>query len=116
MAYTFALVSAVVGLGRNDYRIEGNRARLRLMEKGDQEKLVWLHRDAEEYLDAYIAAVGIDDQKAPLLQSLDKAQRLSGLALNRRAMLDVVKLRCRAAGLSEESCDHTFRGTGITVF
>jgi len=65
-------------LGRNDYRIEGNRAGLRLMEKGDQEKLVWLHRDAEEYLDAYIAAAGIDDQKAPLFQSLAKAQRLPG--------------------------------------
>jgi len=31
-------------------------------------------------------------------------------------MLDVVKARCRTAGLSEEFCDNTFRGTGITVF
>jgi site-specific recombinase XerD len=31
-------------------------------------------------------------------------------------MLDVVKARCRAAGLSEDLCNHTFRGTGITVF
>jgi cytochrome c biogenesis protein ResB len=31
-------------------------------------------------------------------------------------MLDMVKSRCKAAGLSEEFCNHTFRGTGITVF
>ncbi len=116
MAYTFARVSAVVGLGRNDYRLEGKRARLRLMEKGNKEKLVWLHREAEEYLDAYLAAAGIDDPKAPLFQSLDKAQRLTGQALDRRNMLAVVKDRCRASGLSEEFCNHTFQGTGITVF
>jgi len=39
MAYTFARVSAVVRLKREDYRIEGKRARLRLLEKGNKEKL-----------------------------------------------------------------------------
>jgi integrase/recombinase XerD len=27
-----------------------------------------------------------------------------------------VKLRCNAIGLSDSFCNHTFRGTGITVF
>ena len=49
-------------------------------------------------------------------QSLDKAQRLTGIALDRRNMLGMVKERCIAAGLSEEFCNHTFRGTGMTVF
>ena len=31
-------------------------------------------------------------------------------------MLEMVKARCRVAGLSEEFCNHTFRGTGMTVF
>jgi len=31
-------------------------------------------------------------------------------------MLRVVKERCLAAGLPETICNHTFRGTGITVF
>ena len=57
---------------------EGKRARLRLLEKGNKEKLVWLHREAEEFLDAYIAAAGIDDKEAPLFQSVDKAHRLTG--------------------------------------
>lgn len=116
MAYTFARVSAVVGLARGDYRLEGKRARLRLLEKGNKEKLVWLHREAEEFLDAYIAAVRINETEAPLFQALDKAHRLTGEAITRRDMLRVVKERCIAAGLSEEFCNHTFRGTGITVF
>ena len=33
-----------------------------------------------------------------------------------RDMLRVVKQRCKAAGLSDTFCNHTFRGTGITVF
>jgi site-specific recombinase XerD len=116
MAYTFARVSAVIGLERGDYRMEGKRARLRLLEKGGKEKLVWLHREAAEFLDAYLAEAGIDDAQAPLVQSLDKAHRLTGHAINRRDTLDMVKARCRAAGLSETFCNHTFRGTGITVF
>jgi integrase/recombinase XerD len=116
MAYTFARVSAVVGLTRGNYRLEGKRARLRLLEKGNKEKLVWLHREAEEFLDAYMAGANIEDAGAPLFQTLDKAHRLTGIAITRRDMLRVVKERCAAAGLSEEFCNHTFRGTGITVF
>jgi integrase/recombinase XerD len=41
MGYTFARVSAVVGLTRADYRLEGKRTRLRLLEKGNKEQLVW---------------------------------------------------------------------------
>jgi integrase/recombinase XerD len=116
MGYTFARVSAVVGLTPGDYRMEGKRARLRLLEKGNKEQLVWLHHEAERYLDAYIAAAGISDPEAPLFQSLDKAHKLTGEAISRRDMLRVVKERCIAAGLSETFCNHTFRGTGMTVF
>jgi integrase/recombinase XerD len=116
MGYTFARVSAVVGLTLGDYRLEGKRGRLRLMEKGNKEKLVWLHREGEEYLDAYLAAAGIEDAKAPMFQTLDKAHILSGEAISRRDMLRAVKQRCKAAGLSDSFCNHTFRGTGITVF
>jgi site-specific recombinase XerD len=100
MSYTFARVSAVVGLSMGDCRQEGKRARLRLMEKGNKEKLVWLHREAEEFLDAYIKEAGIEGADAPLFQSLNKAHRGTGEAILRRDMLDIVKARCMAAGLS----------------
>jgi site-specific recombinase XerD len=122
MAYTFATfarVSAVLRLTSGDYRIEGKRSRLGLMEKGNQVKLVRLHREAEEFLNAYINAyikeAGIEYAETSLFQTLDKAHRLTGEAITRRDMLRVVKERCIAAELSEDLCNHTFRGTGITV-
>jgi integrase/recombinase XerD len=117
MGYTFARVSAVAGLKLSDYRLEGKRGRLRLMEKGKKEKLVWLHREAEENLAAYLAEARIEDAKAALFQTLNTAHRLTRAPkLSRRDMLRAVKQRCKAAGLSDSFCNHTFRGTGMTVF
>jgi site-specific recombinase XerD len=116
MGYTFARVSAVLKLKRSDYSLQGKRARLRLLEKGNKEKLVWLHHEAEEYLDAYLEMAQITEADAPLFQTLDKNHRLSGLPIMRRDMLRIVKERCATAGLPESICNHTFRGTGITVF
>jgi integrase/recombinase XerD len=116
MAYTFARVSAVVKLKRGDYSLQGKRARLRLLEKGGKEKLVWLHHEAEQYLDAYLGAAHIRDNAAPMFQTLDKSHRLTAEGISRRDMLRVVKERCAAAELPESICNHTFRGTGITVF
>jgi len=116
MAYTFARVSAVAGLRRADYRLEGKRARLRMLEKGGKEKLVWLHHEAEQYLDAYLAEARIEGAEEALFPTLDKTHRMSGAPLTRRDILRIVKERCLAAGLSETFCNHTFRGTGITVF
>ena len=79
MAYTFARVSAVLKLKRGDYSLQGKRARLRLLEKGNKEKLVWLHHEAEQYLDAYLEAASIDEAGAALFQTLDKNHRLTGL-------------------------------------
>jgi integrase/recombinase XerD len=116
MAYTFARVTAVVQLRRSDYTLQGKRSRLRLLEKGGKEKQVWLHHEAEAYLDGWLEASAITEPGAALFQTLDKAHRLTGEGISRRDMLRVVKQRCKDAGLSETFCNHTFRGTGITVF
>jgi site-specific recombinase XerD len=116
MGYTFARVSAVLKLKRRDYALQGKRARLRLLEKGNKEKLVWLHHEAEQFLDAYLEAAAIAEPDVPLFQTLNKNHVLSGERITRRDMLRIVKERCLAAGLPETMCNHTFRGTGITVF
>ena len=79
-------------------------------------KIVWLHREAEENLAAYLAEARIEGATVPMFQTLDKAHKLSGEAISRRDMLRVVKQRSSAARLSEVFCNHTFRGTGIMVF
>ena len=74
------------------------------------------HHRAEEALEAYVAAGGIEDPKAPLFQSVDRAGRLSGRPLARRPVLAMIKLRAAAAGLPASTCCHTFRATGITTY
>ena len=117
MVYSFARVSAAVGMRRQDYFRQGTRGWLRLHEKGGKRHDVPAHHRAEEAVEAYLAAgVDDDDAKAPLFQSVDRAGRLSGRPLARRAVLAMIKRRAAAAGLPATTCCHTFRATGITAY
>ena len=116
MVYSFARVSAAVGMRRQDYFRQGVRGWLRLHEKGGKRHDVPAHHRAEEAVEAYVAAGGLEDARAPLFQSVDRAGRLSGRPLARRAVLAMIKRRAAAAGLPATTCCHTFRATGITAY
>ena len=115
MVYSFARVSAVVGMRRRDYFLQGTRGWLRLHEKGGKRHDVPAHHRAEAAVEAYLVAGGIEDAKAPLFQSVDRSRRLSGRSLTRRVVLAMIKRRAVAAGLPASTCCHTFRATGITA-
>ena len=118
MLYSFARISAVLGMYRDDYRMRGSQAWLSLHEKGGKRLDIPAHHQAALALDAYIAAGGLaESTDAPLFQSIDgRADRLTGARLQRRNALQMVKRRALAAGLSAETCCHTFRATGITAY
>lgn len=118
MAYSFARISAVAGMRVEDYYQNGKRWYLRLHEKGGKFHELPAHHNAEAYLDAYIQAAGIaEDRKSPLFRSVPaRSGRVSLQPLDRRNAWDMVKRRAKAAGLSDRLCNHTFRGTGITTF
>ena len=116
MVYSFARVSAVVGMRRQDYFLQGTRGWLRLHEKGGKRHDVPVHHRAEAAVEAYLAAGGIEDAKAPLFQSVDRSGRLSGRSLTRRVVLAMIKRRASAACLPASTCCHTFRATGITAY
>jgi site-specific recombinase XerC len=99
MVYSFARVSAVVGMRRQDYFPQGKRWWLRLDEKGGKRHAVPAHHLAEAYLDAYLAGGALADPKVPLFQSVDRARRLTGRALGRREVLAMIKRRAAAAAL-----------------
>ena len=117
MVYSFARVSAAVGMRRQDYFRQGTRGWLRLHEKGGKRHDVPAHHRAEEAVEAYLAAGVVEDAKAALFQSVDPpGRRLTGRALSRRLVLAMIKRRAAAVGLPPSTCCHTFRATGITAY
>lgn len=117
MVFSFARVSAVIGMNIEDYYRQGTRGWFRLHEKGGKLHQVPAHHNADLYLDEYLRAAGIaDDKKAPIFQSIDRNGQLTGERLDRRDAWGMVKRRTRAAGLSPTTCCHTFRATGITAY
>lgn len=118
MIYSFARVSAVVGMDVEDYWQNGKRWWLRLREKNGKHHEVPAHHSADEYLDAYIKAAGIGDQpKTPLFRSAHRRTgTLTTRRMDRRDALTMVKRRAKKAGLPARTCCHSFRATGITAY
>jgi integrase/recombinase XerD len=118
MVYSFARVSAVVGMKVEDYYPNGKRWWLRLHEKGGKFHEVPAHHLAEEYVDAYLDAAGLrDDRKRALFRSAPGRRRqLTDHAIERTEVFDMIRRRARDAGVSPTLCCHTFRATGITAY
>lgn len=117
MVYSFARVSAVVGMLVEDYYPEGKRWWLRLHEKGGKLHQVPAHHAVEGYLDSYLKAADIQGgRRTPLFRTLDRSGQLTAKAMTRNDMFRMVKRRARAAGIPPETCCHTFRATGITAY
>jgi len=118
MVFSFARVSAVVGMKVEDYYPTGKRWWLRLHEKGGKFHEVPAHHLAEEYLDAYLDAAGLRaERKGPLFRSaMGRKRQLTDHALEREEVFLMIRRRAKDAGLSPTLCCHTFRATGITAY
>ncbi len=117
MVYSFARVSATIHMRVEDYYQNGKRWWFRLHEKGGKLHDVPAHHNAEAYLDAYISAAGIaDEKKGPLFRSVDRDRTLTLNAMSRTDVLRMIKRRAMAAALPYSTCCHTFRATGITAY
>jgi integrase/recombinase XerD len=117
MVFSFARVSATLSMTVADYFPQGRRMWFRLHEKGGKLHDVPAHHNAEAYVDAYLDAAGIWDQKrSPLFRTIDRHGRLTDRPLLRTNVLDMVKRRASHAGLPTAISCHTFRATGITAY
>jgi integrase/recombinase XerD len=117
MCFTFARVSAMVHMRVEDYYQNGKRWWIRLQEKGGKCHEVPAHHNAEAYLDAYLDAAGIwEEKKSPIFRSVDKHRQLTANPITRTDVLRMVKRRALEAGLPSSTCCHTFRATGITAY
>jgi site-specific recombinase XerD len=116
LVFSCARVSAVVGMKLEDYFSEGKEWKLRLHEKRGKLHVVPAHHQVIEYVDAYIAAAGIQQEpKKPLFRQFTQGRLLTDEPMTRHATVQMVKRYARQAGLPESICCHTFRGTGITI-
>src|SRR5436309_6187332 len=78
MCFTFARVSAAVHMKVEDYYQNGKRWWIRLHEKGGKRHEVPAHHNAEAYIDAYVDAAGIrEEKKDSLFRSVDVHRKLT---------------------------------------
>lgn len=118
MLYSFARVSAVLGLRLADYYPEGKRWYVRLREKRGKERTLPVHHDAEAAIDAWIEAAGITAEKnAPLFRALTRAGDVLDGAPSRQTVTGMIKRHAEAAGIETPGLgSHAMRATGITTF
>jgi len=118
MFFTFARVGAVVAMSVEDYYPQGKRYWLRLHEKNGKQHEMPAHHTLEEYLDAYLHAAGIaDDRKGPLFRSATKtADRLNNNPLRPADVWRMIRRRANKAGIATRINCHSFRATGITNY
>jgi site-specific recombinase XerD len=118
MVYSFARVSAIVNMRVRDYYPQGKRYWIRLHEKGGKFHEVPVHHIAEIYLDEYIEAASISEEKSkPLFRSTrGRSRELTTRAMSRFDAYKMIQRRAEDAGISSEIACHTFRATGITEY
>ena len=118
MVYTFARVGALVAMNVEDYYPQGKRWWVRLHEKGGKLHEVPAHHKLEEFLDAYLDAAGMWEQKkGPLFRTTrGRTKLLTARRLTRRHAYEMVQRRAKDAGIETAIGCHTFRATGITNY
>ncbi len=109
------------GKRQEETRFEEGWARggmwFRLHEKGGKHHTVPAHHKAEEFVDAYLDATGLVDQrKTPLFRTISRHRLLTDQRMHRNDVLRMIKRRASDAGLPTHIGCHTFRATGITAY
>jgi len=109
---------AAFALSVEDYFSQKKRWWLRLHEKNGKLNEVPCHHKLEGYLDAYIKAAGIaEDRKGPLFRSaIGKTGALTRKPMSRTDVWYMVRRRAAGAGIETAIGCHTFRATGITNY
>jgi integrase/recombinase XerD len=118
MVYTFARVGAAISMKVEDFFVQGRRGWVRLREKGGKDHEMPTHHNLDRYLEEYIAAVGIaEDRKGPLFRTArGRSGELTDNALLQSDVWRMIRRRAVDAGIKTEIGCHTFRATGITAY
>lgn len=119
LLYTFARISATIGMNQRDLFVQNRRTWVRLKEKGGKAHEMPCHHLLEDYLHDYQNNAFIKKKdKAPLFQSTGRGKggQLTGRRLSRQEAYAMVGRRLRQAGIQTQAGNHTFRASGITIY
>jgi len=118
MVYTFARVGAAISMKVEDFYVQGRRGWVWLHEKGGKEHEMPTHHNLDRYLEEYIRAAGIiEDRKGVLFRTTrGRSGELTGNSLLQPDVWRMIRRRALAAGIKTEIGCHTFRATGITAY
>jgi len=118
LVYTFARVGAAVAMRVEDFYVQGRRGWVRLHEKGGKEHDMPTHHNLDRYLEEYIAAASIaQDKKGPLFRTTKgRSGELTENAMLQSDVWRMIRRRALVAGIKTEIGCHTFRATGITAY
>ena len=81
MVYSFARVGEMITMRVEDYFVQGRRSWLRLHEKGGKHHEMPCHHSLEEYLDGYVKAAGIEEDKKVPSSARRRGSQPSPLAI-----------------------------------
>ena len=116
MIYTFARVGAVLKMNVRDYFSQGRRGWMRLHEKRGKLYEAPCHHKLESYMDEYLAASGIaDDKDGPLWRTTGRKTGTPSRLTQPDAYL-MIERRAKQAGIQTKIGNHSLRATGITDY
>jgi site-specific recombinase XerD len=120
LVFSFARIGAALSMKVEDYYPQGKRWWLRLHEKGGKRHEVPCHHTLEEYLDAYLNAANLwDEKKGPLFRTMTSGTVGRPLSLEPPTQSNawrMIRRRAKIAGIETAIGCHTFRATGITAY
>jgi site-specific recombinase XerD len=116
MIYTFARVGSVLQMNVGDYFSQGGRGWVRLHEKGGKEHEAPCIPKLEAYLDEYLAAAGIaDDKEGPLFRTTGRSTGTPH-RLTQQDAYRLIQRHAQRAGIKTRIGNHSMRATGITDY
>ena len=118
LLFTFARIGAVAGMRVGDYYPVGKRWCVRLHEKGGKEHEMPAHHTLQDWLDAYLDAAGIaDDRQGFLFRTADgRSGRLTANGMTQPDAYRMIQRRAAAAGVITKIGCHSWRARGITAY
>jgi len=118
LLFTFARIGAVTAMRVGDYYPVGKRWWVRLHKKGGKEHTMPAHHTLQDWLDAYLEAAMVgDDRKSFLFRTAERRTgRLTGKPLAQADAYRMIQRRAAASNVAIRIGCHSWRARGITAY